>query len=151
MTENPTTVNFAVICFLNSLIVAIAIVIHYEILHQLSIYIPRLSIRHRLRVVCGIFGALMAHITEVWLFAFGYYFMVHSQGFGSLQGNFDESLLDCSYFSIITYTSLGIGDIEPIGPLRFLAGLEALTGLVLITWTASFMFIEMTRFWNDKN
>jgi len=31
--------------------------------------------------------------------------------------------------------------------LDFLTGLETLTGLVLITWTASFMFIEMQKFW----
>ena len=30
-----------------------------------------------------------------------------------------------------------------MGDVRFLAGLEALTGLVLITWSASFLFIEM--------
>ncbi|NIQ12844.1 MAG: two pore domain potassium channel family protein, partial [Candidatus Dadabacteria bacterium] len=50
-----------------------------------------------------------------------------------------------------TYTSLGMGDIYPLGrPIRFLTGLESLTGLVLITWTASFLFIEMQRFWNNK-
>jgi hypothetical protein len=48
------------------------------------------------------------------------------------------------------YTSLGIGDIVPVGNLRFLAGLETLTGLVLITWTASFMYIEMQRFWERR-
>lgn len=29
----------------------------------------------------------------------------------------------------------------------FLAGIESLLGLVLITWTASFLFIEMQKFW----
>ena len=70
---------------------------------------------------------------------------------GSLEGNFNNSILDCCYFSFTTYTSLGFGDIEPIGEIRFLAGLEALTGLVLISWTASFMFIEMSKFWHDAN
>jgi hypothetical protein len=28
-----------------------------------------------------------------------------------------------------------------------LTGIEALTGLVLITWTASYLFIEMQKYW----
>ena len=134
----------------NSILIATAVLIHYEALNQLSIIIPKLPIRPRLRVLVGILGTLAAHIIEMWIFAFGYYFMVHSNKFGALKGAFDGSLLDCVYFSFVTYTSLGFGDIEPLGYLRFLAGLEALTGLVLITWTASFMFIEMQKLWKDK-
>jgi len=136
--------------FLNSILVAVAVLVHYEALSQLSTIIPQLPIRPRMRVLVGVFGTLVAHVVEMWIFAFGYYFMVHSEGFGSLRGAFDNSLLDCSYFSFVTYTSLGFGDIEPLGNLRFLTGLEALTGLVLITWTASFMFIEMQKLWKDK-
>ena len=135
---------------LNSLLIAAAVLIHYEALNQLSTVIPKLPIPPRLRVLVGVFGTLVAHVVEMWIFAFGYYFMVHSNKFGALQGAFDSSLLDCVYFSFVTYTSLGFGDIEPLGNLRFLAGLEALTGLVLITWTASFMFIEMQKLWKDK-
>jgi hypothetical protein len=43
-----------------------------------------------------------------------------------------------------------LGDIQPHGDLRFLTGIESLTGLVLITWTASFLFVEMQRFWNAR-
>ena len=112
--------------------------------------IPRLNFIHRLRVLFGLFGALFAHIMEIWLFAFAYYFMIRSGYFGTLKGAFDNSLMDCSYFSFTTYTSIGFGDIEPMGDIRFLAGLEALTGLVLIAWTSSFMFLEMQKLWRDK-
>ena len=135
---------------LNSLLVATAILIHYEMLYRLSNIIPELTIRHRFRVVIGLFGAVLAHIVEVWMFALGYYFMINREGYGTLTGNFNNSLIDCGYFSFTTYTSLGLGDIEPLGHLRFLVGLEGLTGLVLITWTASFMYIEMQKFWNRK-
>jgi hypothetical protein len=135
---------------LNSILIAAAVLIHYEALNQLSSIIPKLPIKPRLKVLVGVLGTLVAHVIEMWIFAFGYYFMVHSNKFGALKGAFDSSLLDCVYFSFVTYTSLGFGDIEPLGNLRFLAGLEALTGLVLITWTASFMFIEMQKLWKDK-
>ena len=136
---------------INGMILMLAVIIHYEMLSRLSVIIPKLSIRHRFRVLYGVLGALTAHVIEIWLFSLGYYFMIRFDGFGSLQGNFDGSLLDCSYFSFSTYTTLGFGDIVPMGDVRFLAGLEALTGLVLITWSASFLFIEMQKFWNHRD
>lgn len=135
---------------LNSFLVAAAVLIHFEALNFLTILIPKLSIKPRLRILLGVFGSLFAHVVEIWTFAFGYYFMIHHEGYGSLQGHFDNSLMDCVYFLFVSYTSLGYGDIVAKGDIRFLAGLEALTGLVLITWTASFMFIEMQKLWKDK-
>ncbi len=54
------------------------------------------------------------------------------------------------YFSITNYTTDGHGDIKPFGHFRFTAGIEAITGLLLITWSASFMFVEMTKFWEEE-
>ena len=50
-----------------------------------------------------------------------------------MEGNLEGTPLDCVYFSFTTYTTLGTRDIEPIGDLRYLTGLESLTELVLIT------------------
>lgn len=135
---------------LNSILVAIAVLIHFEALNTLSILTPKLLIRHRLRVLIGVFGALVAHVIEIWIFAFGYYYMVNHTGLGTLTGSSGNDLLDCVYFSFVSFTTLGFGDIVATGDIRFLAGLEALTGLVLITWTASFMFIEMQKQWKDR-
>ena len=60
------------------------------------------------------------------------------------------SLLFAIAFSFTTFTTLGFGDIVPHGDLRFLTGIESLTGLVLITWTASFLYLEMQRYWNSE-
>jgi len=136
--------------FINGLLVSVVVLLHYEMLFRLSQLIPRLTIKHRFRILIGIFGALTAHVFEIWLFGIGYYFLIHYSDYGSLQGNFNGSLMDSVYFSFTNYTSLGYGDIEPIGHVRFLAALEALTGLVLITWSASFMFIEMQKFWDNR-
>jgi len=54
------------------------------------------------------------------------------------------------YFSAETYTSLGFGDVVPDGPLRLLAGAEALNGLLLIGWSASFLYLEMERWWQPR-
>ena len=41
-------------------------------------------------------------------------------------------------------------DLAPVGAVRFLSGTEALTGFVLITWSASFTYPEMERYWRQR-
>jgi hypothetical protein len=147
----PETVPMILITLINTLIITTAVIVHYECLMRLNWLMPRLNIWHRFRMVFGVLGALVAHAIEVWIFALGYYLMNASEHLGQLTGNYDGSFMDSVYFSFTTFTTIGFGDITPIGPLKFLTGLEALTGLVLITWTASFLFIEMQKYWNDRD
>jgi hypothetical protein len=136
--------------FINVAIVAFAVLIHYEGLERLSRVMPHLKMRYRFRIVIGLLGAILAHVVEIWIFAACYYLKSFApELFGHL-GSVEPDLFDCAYFSFITYTTLGYGDVVPTGSLRFLAGLEALTGLVLITWTASFMYFEMSRYWTNE-
>lgn len=139
------------VTLINMLIIVTVVFIHYEFLLRLNLLMPKLKIWHRFRIVFGVLGALIAHAVEVWVFALGYYFMNKTGTLGELTGNFDGSFLDSVYFSFTTYTTIGFGDISPIGVLKFLTGLEALTGLVLITWTASFLFIEMQKYWSFQD
>jgi len=44
------------------------------------------------------------------------------------------------YFSIITYTTVGFGDIVLGPPWRLLAGIEGLTGIILVGWSTAFVF-----------
>lgn len=127
------------------LLVSLSVVIHYEALYYIARYMAHAHKRPRQWVAFGVIGALIAHVVEIWLFALGYYFLIHSGQAGTLGGEFALGLQDCGYYSYITYTTLGFGDIIPNGALRFL--MEALTGLVMITWTASFMYLQMERLW----
>lgn len=135
------------VVLINCLVVATAVLVHYEFLVRLSSTIPKMQIKHRYKIVFGVFGALVAHMVEIWLFAVAYYLMHNAEGWGELTGNFNGSLMDCVYFSSIVFSTVGFGDIVPTGDLRFLTGIESLTGLVLITWSASFLFFEMQRYW----
>ncbi len=135
---------------LNILIIAIIVVIHYESLYRLSNIIPKLSIKHRFRIVFGVFGLLIAHTVEIWIFGLAYFALNRSGRYGNLTGNYDGSLLDSIYFSYTSYTTLGIGDIVPFGHIRHLVGLESLVGLLLIAWTASFLYFEMQRGWDNR-
>jgi hypothetical protein len=51
------------------------------------------------------------------------------------------------YYSGVIYTTLGLGDIQPEGHIRFITAMEALNGFLLITWSASFTFLAMGRLW----
>jgi hypothetical protein len=136
---------------INCLVVTLAVTVHYEFLSLLTRVSRKMRGPHRLRIVAGVLGAMLAHSIEIWIFALAYYWINLSGGHGSLIGNFTGSLLDCAYFSFTVFTTLGFGDIEPTGPLRFMVGLESLTGLLLIAWTASFLYYEMQRFWGENN
>lgn len=138
------------IMFINSTLVALAVLIHFEALNLLSLIIPKMPFNRRLNILFGVVGALIAHTIEIWLFAFGFWGLIQFDQFGALVGPISNTLLDCAYFSFTCYTTLGFGDVHPVGHIRFLTGLEALTGIVLIGWTSSFMFIEMQKFWRDK-
>lgn len=131
----------------NCVLVALAVLLHFESLHRLSRLMPHLPVRPHFRIVVGVVGALLAHTAEIWVFAVGYHLMHHSGQFGHLAGNYSGEFLDAVYFSFTVFTTVGFGDIEPAGLLRFLTGIESLTGLVLITWSASFLYYEMQRYW----
>jgi hypothetical protein len=74
-----------------------------------------------------------------------------SPGFGTLVAQDLLSLWDCMYFSATVYSTLGFGDLVPTQAMRLLAGIESVTGLLLITWSASFTYLEMVRYWRDED
>ncbi len=139
------------ILIVNIFLTAAAVWIHYEALHLMADRMMQLTHRRRIHLLISVFGAIGAHVLEIGLYGLAFYLLVQSGEQGDLIGSADNSLGDCLYFSISNYTSLGMGDIQPSGQLRFVSGLEALTGLVLITWTASFLFLEMQKIWNRSN
>jgi hypothetical protein len=61
-----------------------------------------------------------------------------------------QHLLDLIYRSAVTFTTMGAGELTRVGPIRFLRGTEALTGFVLIAWSASFTYLEMVGVWRNR-
>ena len=74
-------------------VVAVSVAIHYEFLFRLTLLMPKMKIRHRQRIVLGVIVALLAHGFEIFIFALAYYGLNRVEGWGSLQGNFDGSLV----------------------------------------------------------
>ena len=131
------------------LIVITTTLLHYEVLRALNAGLTTLTIPKRTKLLVVILCAFLAHMVEMAIYGFAIYALVAWLGAGSLSGSAGFSLGSCMYFSAETYTSLGFGDLTPNGPVRLLAGVEALNGLLLIGWSSSFTYISMERFWSD--
>ncbi len=87
---------------------------------------------------------LASHLLITGLFALG--FAGSAQlGLGGFEKEAVVSAMDLFYFSLINITTLGLGDIYPTGHLRALAGIESLTGFLLISCTAQFVFSTMKK------
>jgi hypothetical protein len=141
-------VNLIVVA-VTGIAVALCVLLHYEVLNFLSRWLLKLKGQHRRRVLIAICGILPAHVAEIWVFGIAYVLLSFSPAFGSAHG-IGPSMLDYIYISAMTFTTVGASDAYLNGPIRFVSGNEALTGLVLITWSASFTFLEMERFWRDR-
>lgn len=122
-------------------------VMHLAMLRWCSNGMARVSMRATTRILAIMILLFVTHMLEIGVFAFAFVVAERGFGLGSFAGEPIVTLLDYYYFSAITYTSLGIGDIFPIGHLRFLTGVEALIGLLLIAWSASFLYATMNRLW----
>jgi hypothetical protein len=133
---------------LSTLLVLSTVLIHYEILRLTSLLLPRINIPPRQCMLLVIVAAFVAHTIEVWLHAIIFFLITDHFGIGSFGGTLEHHFVDYLYFSTSTYTSLGYGDIYPLGGLRLMAAVEALTGLMMIAWSASFTYLTMEKFWD---
>ncbi len=128
-------------------IVVGCVLLHYEALSKLTGILKRIHIRPRPRILVMILSLLVIHVVEIWIFGFGYWGLIGNPSHGQLVAPHSVGLLDCVYYSAVCYTTLGLGDLAPVGNIRFLTGLESLTGFMLIGWSVSFTYREMDRFW----
>lgn len=131
----------------------ICVFAHYEGLRLLSALSNPEGRKHRPRsiMLVIVFGVISIHLTEIMLFAVGYWLgeaVLNIGTFTILRDRQVLHLLDYFYFSAETYTTLGIGDAYPVGELRLIASIEALVGLLLIGWSTSFTYISMSKYWD---
>ncbi|KPK12279.1 MAG: hypothetical protein AMJ68_02905 [Acidithiobacillales bacterium SG8_45] len=130
------------------ILMVLTAVIHYETLRLASNLLPLLTIPARTRIIVVIGMALIGHMVEITLYAVAYVVMVEQWGLGTIGGQPINPFYEYLYYSLVTYTTLGIGDYYPLGNVRILSGSESLVGLLMITWSASFTYLAMQKFWD---
>ena len=144
--------EFLLAGLLGCVLIAVCCLNIYELLRYIWAILPKLTWQPRLRVVAVLACTFIAHILNIWLFGFVYYVM-HCFHLGELtgpsiqSGQYTLDIYGYMYFSSVIYSTLGLGDITPVGPLRMITGVESLTGIILIGWTISFSYLTMQKFW----
>lgn len=135
-------------------LVLTTILMHYEALRATSLLLPRLTaMPPRTRIIFVIVAVFAAHTTEVYLYTLGYWLLVTYDPIGTgamvthADGRPSVDLADLVYFSTITFTTIGFGDMVPRGAVRLISGVQGLNGLLLIGWSASFTYLCMERLW----
>jgi len=129
------------------ILVVTTISIFYEVLRLTSNHLSELPIPARTRILVVVLATFVGHTITVWTYALAYWILAVKWKLPSFSGLPVEDFLDCLYFSVVTYTSLGFGDQVPVSHARLIAGVEALNGLLLIGWSASFTYLAMERYW----
>jgi hypothetical protein len=132
-------------------LVVFTIGIHYEIMRVTSDALLPWALKrfHDRRVMMLIMGTLLfGHIIEIWIYACAMMVVAHWPELGQLAGTTDMLFNTYLYFSSVSYTSLGYGDITPTGIMQAIAVSEALSGLLMIAWSASFAYIKMEKIWD---
>ena len=104
----------------------------------------------RWRIAVLIVVYIVVHLVEVAFFTLAIDTLLQDGSYGHLEGVQVESARSLFYYSAITYTTVGYGDITPLGDIRVFAAIEALTGMVLVAWTASAIFTVMNRIWRAQ-
>jgi len=116
---------------------------HFVILHTAVGHISALDVSAALRLLGTMYAAIFAHLVAASFYALAFWLGADILEIGSFANVQPMQAMDYFYFSLVTMTTLGLGDVFPTGHLRFVAGIEALNGFLLISCSASFVFMQM--------
>jgi len=84
---------------------------------------------------------LMLHFVEVIVWAVFYLLITPVEEIAT----FEQAV----YFSVVTFTTVGYGDITLADPhWRLLSGAEALNGVLLVGWSTALLFAVVQRCWH---
>lgn len=83
---------------------------------------------------------LLLHILEVSLWAAVYLLLPDLNELDSLES--------ATYFSTVTFASLGYGDLVISGSWRLLSAIQAMTGLLIFGWSSALFYAVVQRLWS---
>lgn len=139
-------VSFAIIAVTSFALIVASALLFYEVLGTVWAWLPRLNHQPKLQLLVTMFTTFFCHTGAIWLFGAAYYVLDHYADFGGLKGEHTAEFMDYVYFSGVTYSTIGFGDVYLSGDLRMLASVEAIIGLTLIGWTIAFSYVFAERY-----
>lgn len=86
----------------------------------------------------GVF-LLVLHFVEAAIWAIAYLYLADPLEISQFS--------DAFYFSIVTFSSLGYGDIVIGSESRLLCGIEAMNGLLIFGWSTALFFAVLQNTW----
>lgn len=95
-------------------------------------------------------GIFTSHAIAIFLYGVALWLLVGFFNVPGLQGEHATHFLSYLYFSATTYSSLGVGDIYPFGPLRFITSVEVINGLTLIAWSSTFTYFMVQKLLDNQ-
>lgn len=141
--------NMLFAILISAILVLTTALFHYEALRFVSLTTYRRETnQQRRQVLVAILWIFVIHIVEIAIFALGFWFADVVIDIGSFAGSRQMVFVDYFYFSAEAFSTLGLGDVYPIGPLRLLGSIEPINGLLLIGWSTSFTYYNMQRYWS---
>jgi len=83
---------------------------------------------------------LLLHLVEVVVWALSYVLIMPGDELATLEA--------AVYFSVVTFTTLGYGDITLVDhQWRLLSGVQALSGILLVGWSTALLYAVFQRSW----
>lgn len=133
---------------LSAALVAVCTSIHFRTLAWVSNSIERRDLPPVTSLWLTLTGTTIAHVAEALIYSVGFILAVQGLGIGDLhppdKPDATLSWMDYFYFSLVNFTTLGRGDLAPDGHLRFITGMEAFHGFLLLTASGSFLLQVMS-------
>ena len=108
-------------------LVALSFTFHYRVLIWLSVS-SQIKMDKQGRVLFIVFILFLAHIVEIGFYAVIYNLSVTTLDLGFFNGASIGEPMNYLYYSGVIFTTLGLGDIQPVGHIRFITAIEALNG-----------------------
>lgn len=105
-----------------------------RVLRSHSRLLRRLRIMPLTLLMAATIGIIGIHTLEIWLYA-ALYLELHA-----LNG-FEQAL----YFSTVTYSTIGYGDVLMPREWRILGAIEGAVGIIMLGWSTAFLVSLLTR------
>jgi voltage-gated potassium channel Kch len=130
-------IRLLMIAFLLSLCVMVHALVLTTLLRRLSRSVPARRLRYwpaTLMLIRIAVWMVTAHLVEIAIWAS---FFAWHRMFPDFETSF--------YFSAVTYTTVGYGDLVLPVQWRLLSGVEGLTGILMCGWSTGFLFAVVSR------